>query len=80
MNEHLSIVEYLEAKGEGGWDVGIRATRILREIRQYKNMKEKEEAFWRIVFGVPEGQTVSEWIRSHSTHLPNGTMFVTVSK
>jgi hypothetical protein len=39
MNEHQGIMNYLIAKGEDSWDVGFRATRILREIRKIQNEK-----------------------------------------
>lgn len=33
MNDHSKIVEYLEAKGEGSWRVGITATEAIRRMR-----------------------------------------------
>lgn len=39
MSDHQAVVDYLVAKGEDSWRVGIVATEALRRIREFQNMK-----------------------------------------
>jgi hypothetical protein len=42
MNEHQEIMDYLISKGEDSWDVGFRATKILREIEKARYLSPKQ--------------------------------------